>query len=144
MATITVRLESFQQTIGKGIVLLDVWASWCPPCRAFSPVFEAASERHPDIVFGKLNTEEESELAAQLRIRAIPTVLAFKEGILVFAQPGLLSRPVLESFIEGLRTLDLKAARREAKAPGGGMIMKTSAASTLLKPSKRSPDGCNQ
>jgi len=115
MATITIGLENFQQTIGKGLVLLDVWASWCPPCRAFSPVFEAASERHPDIVFGKLNTEEESELVARLRIRAIPTVLAFKEGILVFAQPGFLSQEVLDSFVEGLRTLDLKAARRKAE-----------------------------
>jgi thioredoxin 1 len=115
MKTIKVGLENFEQTIGGGIVLLDVWASWCPPCRAFAPVFEAAAERHPDIVFGKVNTEEEPELAAQLRIRSIPTVMAFKEGVLVFAQPGFLSPSVLDSFIEGLRAVDLKSIRREVE-----------------------------
>jgi thioredoxin 1 len=115
MKTVKVGLENFQQTIAGGIVLLDVWASWCPPCRAFSPVFEAAAERHPDIVFGKVNTEEEPELAAQLRIRAIPTVIAFKEGVLLFAQPGFLSPSVLDSFIEGLRQVDIESVRRKLK-----------------------------
>ena len=111
MATVTVELKNFRKTTEKGIVLLDAWASWCPPCRVFSPVFEAASERHPDIVFGKVNTEEESELAEELRIRAIPTVLAFKEGKLVLAQPGYLSPAVLEAFIEKVRALDPELAR---------------------------------
>jgi thioredoxin 1 len=115
MKTVKVGLENFEQTIGGGIVLLDVWASWCPPCRAFAPVFEAAAERHPDIVFGKVNTEEEPELAAQLRIRSIPTVMAFKEGVLVFAQPGFLSPSVVDSFIAGLRAVDLKSIRREVE-----------------------------
>jgi thioredoxin len=116
MAMVTVGLETFEKTIGKGIVLLDAWASWCPPCQAFGPVFEAASEQNPDVVFGKLNTEEEPELAARLRIRAIPTVLAYKEGNLVFARPGFLSRPALDSLIEVLRALDAKKCSREAKA----------------------------
>jgi thioredoxin 1 len=116
MATVTVGLESFEKTIGKGIVLLDVWASWCPPCRAFGPVFEAASEQYPAIVFGKLNSDEEPELAARFGIRAIPTVLAFKEGNLVFARPGFLPRRALDSLIEVLRALDAKRCSREAKA----------------------------
>ena len=118
MRTVKVGLENFQQTIQGGIVLLDIWASWCPPCRVFAPVFEAAAERHPDIVFGKVNTEDEPELAAQLRVRSIPTVMAFKEGIRVFSQPGFLSPVVLDSLVEGLRAVDLKDVRRERKGAG--------------------------
>ena len=115
MSTVKVGLENFEQTIEGKVVLLDIWATWCSPCRAFSPVFEAAAERHPDIVFGKVNTEEEPELAAQLRVRSIPTVMAFEEGILVFSQPGFLSPVVLDSLVEGLQAVDLEGVRRERK-----------------------------
>ena len=116
MATVTVGLENLEKTIEKGIVLLDVWASWCPPCRTFGPVFEAASEQNPDIVFGKLNSDEEPELATRFQIRAIPTVLAFKDGNLVFVRPAYLPRRALDSLIDVLRMLDAKRCSQEAKA----------------------------
>jgi thioredoxin 1 len=90
--------ENFETTIEQSpIVVLDFWASWCPPCRAFAPIFEGAAEQHSDVTFGKVNTEEEVELARSFAVRAIPTVIAFKKGMLVFSQPVLLRNPLWRS-----------------------------------------------
>lgn len=113
MASIEVTKENLQDTIdGGGIVLLDFWAEWCGPCRAFGPVFEKASEEHADIVFGKIDTESERELAAGFQITSIPTLMAFREGILVFAQPGALGSTQLSQLIAGVRGLDMEEVRR--------------------------------
>ena len=123
MATRDLTADEFNDTItGNDIVLVDFWASWCGPCRAFAPTFSASSEKHPDVVFAKVDTEAEQQLAAAAEIRSIPTLMAFKKGTLVYREAGALPPAALEQLITGLRDLDLDAALAEhakEQAEGG-------------------------
>lgn len=112
MSTVELTTQTFEQTIaGNDIVLVDWWAAWCGPCKQFGPVFEQASSEHDDIVFGKVDTEAQQELARTANISSIPTVMAFRDGILVFAQPGALPAPALTSLIDQVRGLDMDEVR---------------------------------
>ncbi|MDZ8276624.1 thioredoxin [Microbacterium aquimaris] len=114
MATQTITMDSFRETItDNDIVLLDFWAEWCGPCRSFAPVFEKASEEHSDVVFGKIDTEDQRELAGGFGITSIPTLAAFREGILVFSQPGALPAPALEQVITAVKGLDMDDVRKQ-------------------------------
>ena len=110
--TLEVTVDNFVATIEKpGIVLLDWWAAWCGPCRMFAPVFEAAAAKHPDIVFGKIDTDAQRELGAAFNVRSIPTLMAFRDGILVFSQAGALPGKAVEELITKVRSLDMDDVR---------------------------------
>jgi len=117
VATVEVTQENFNQVVnGNSMVIVDFWAPWCGPCRSFAPAYEAASEKHPDVVFAKVNTEEQQALAGYFQIRSIPTLMVFRDKIIIFAQPGALPASALEQVIEKAKALDMDEVRREIAA----------------------------
>lgn len=120
MATLELNADNFQQTINENAnVIIDFWAPWCAPCRGFAPTFEAASEKQPGIVFAKVNTEEQQEIAAAFNIRSIPTLMMFRDQIIIYAEAGALPANAFEQLIDQAMALDMDTVRTEIAAQGG-------------------------
>ena len=117
MATVELTKDNFEQVVtGNDIVVVDFWAPWCGPCKGFAPVYEAASEKHPDVVFAKVNTDEQQELAGHFSIRSIPTISLFRESVMLFSQAGALPAAGLESILEQAKAIDMKKVHEEIAA----------------------------
>ncbi len=117
MSTVTLTGQNFQEYVEKpGILLIDWWATWCGPCRAFAPIYEKAAEKNTDVVFGKIDTDAEQELAMTFEIRSIPTLMIFRDQVLVFARPGMIPGPALDELIQKVKDLDMDDVRRKVAA----------------------------
>ncbi|APV49966.1 thioredoxin [Betaproteobacteria bacterium GR16-43] len=131
MAVQELTKENFEQVVtGNATVIVDYWAPWCGPCRAFAPTFERVSEKHPDIVFAKVNTEDEQEIAAHFQIRSIPTLMIFRDNIIIFAQPGALPEGALEQVIGKAKALDMDDVRKQVAAQQAAEAQPEAAAGT--------------
>ncbi|HSZ81729.1 MAG TPA: thioredoxin [Polyangia bacterium] len=114
MATVTLTAQNFQEHVEKpGILLIDWWATWCGPCRAFAPIYEKAADKYADVVFGKIDTDAEQELAATFEIRSIPTLMIFRDQVLVFARPGMMPGPALDDLVAKVKALDMAEVHRK-------------------------------
>jgi thioredoxin 1 len=114
MATLTLTTQNFQEHVEKpGILVIDWWATWCGPCRAFAPIYEKASDKYSDVVFGKIDTDAEQELAATFEIRSIPTLMVFRDQVLVFARPGMIPAAALEDLVDKVKALDMVEVQRK-------------------------------
>jgi thioredoxin 1 len=121
MAVIELTKENFEQVItSNATVIVDYWAPWCGPCRGFAPIFERVAEQNPDVVFAKVNTDEEQEIAGHFQIRSIPTLMVFREQIIVFSQPGALPQNALEQVVEKSKQLDMEEVRKQIGEQGSG------------------------
>ena len=120
-STIELTQANFESQVKKGgILFIDLWAQWCPPCRAFGPIYEAAAQKYPDIVFAKVNTDEQPELSTLFEVQAIPTLAVFREGVLLFSEAGALPAKALEGLIEKVRELDMDQVRKDIEAAKKG------------------------